>query len=98
MLVKNENEDNGAFLIPALQKLIANGEVEGTRILILTPSIERAKAIDEMIWAMGYHAQVSSTSISMKGDKIAQEQAKKKKISRNRDCKHRRWLSIAIIN
>jgi superfamily II DNA/RNA helicase len=75
LLVKNENEDNGAFLIPALQKLIANGEVKGTRILILTPSIERAKAIDEMIWAMGYHAQVSSTSLSMKGDKIAQEQA-----------------------
>jgi len=75
LLVKNESEDNGAFLIPALQKLIANGEVKGTRILILTPSIERAKAIDEMIWAMGYHAQVSSTSLSMKGDKAAQEQA-----------------------
>ena len=75
LLVKNESEDSGAFLIPALQKLIANGEVSGTRILILTPSIERAKAIDEMIWAMGYHAQVSSTSLSMKGDKVAQEQA-----------------------
>jgi superfamily II DNA/RNA helicase len=75
LLVKNEVEDNGAFLIPALQKLIANGEVSGTRILILTPSIERAKAIDEMIWAMGYHAQVSSTSLSMKGDKTSQEQA-----------------------
>ncbi|MEP1152330.1 MAG: DEAD/DEAH box helicase [Balneola sp.] len=75
LLVKNESEDNGAFLIPALQKLIANGEVTGTRILILTPSIERANAIDEMIWAMGYHAQVSSTSLSMKGDKVAQEQA-----------------------
>ncbi|MEQ8883347.1 MAG: ATP-dependent helicase, partial [Balneola sp.] len=24
LLVKNESEDNGAFLIPALQKLIAN--------------------------------------------------------------------------
>lgn len=75
LLVKNETEDNGAFLIPALQKLIAHGEVQGTRILILTPSTERAKAIDEMIWAMGYHAQISSTSLSMKGDKNAQEQA-----------------------
>jgi len=75
LLVKNESEDNGAFLIPALQKLIAKGEVTGTRILILTPSIERAKAIDELIWAMGYHAQVSSTSLSMKGDKVTQEQA-----------------------
>lgn len=75
LLVKNENEDNGAFLIPALQKLIANGEAQGTRILILTPSIERAKAIDEMIWAMGYHAQIDSASLSMKGDKNAQEKA-----------------------
>ncbi len=75
LLVKNEDEDNGAFLIPALQKLIANGEAQGTRILILTPSVERAKAIDEMIWAMGYHAQISSTSLSMKGDRKEQEQA-----------------------
>jgi superfamily II DNA/RNA helicase len=75
MLVKNEEEDKAAFLIPALQKLIANGEATGTRILILTPSIERAKAIDEMIWAMGYHAQVSSASLSMKGDRATQEQA-----------------------
>ncbi len=75
LLIKNENEDNGAFLIPVLQKLIANGEAQGTRILILTPSVERAKAIDELIWAMGYHAQISSASLSMKGDKSDQEQA-----------------------
>ncbi|MEX0719342.1 MAG: DEAD/DEAH box helicase [Balneolaceae bacterium] len=75
LLVKHEAEDDGVFLIPALHKLSGNGEVSGTRVLILTPSIERAKIIDEAIWAMGYHAQISSVSLSMKGNREEQEQA-----------------------
>ncbi|MTI87694.1 MAG: DEAD/DEAH box helicase [Balneolaceae bacterium] len=77
ILVKNEAEEEGVFLIPALQKLTTNGEVSGTKVLILTPSIERAKHIDELIWAMGYHAQISSAPISMKGNREEQEQAVK---------------------
>lgn len=75
MLVKTEAEEEGAFLIPALQKIAENGEVSGTQVLILTPSTERAKTIDELIWAMGYHAQISSALLSMKGDKSEQEEA-----------------------
>lgn len=75
MLVKHEAGDDGVFLIPALQKLTTNGEVSGTRVLILTPSIERAKDIDEKVWAMGYHAQISSASLSMKGNREEQQQA-----------------------
>ncbi|MBO6522765.1 MAG: DEAD/DEAH box helicase [Balneolaceae bacterium] len=75
LLVKNEAEDEGTFLIPALQKVVENGEVTGTQVLILTPSIERAAKIDEMIWAMGYHAQISSALLAMKGKKSEQEQA-----------------------
>ena len=75
LLVKNETGDTGVFLIPALHKLNSNGEVSGTRILILTPSVERVKLIDEAIWAMGYHAQISSASLSMKGNREEQEQA-----------------------
>ena len=66
MLVKTESDDDGVFLIPALQKLTTYGEVSGTKVFILTPSIERAKALDETVWAMGYHAQISSASLSMK--------------------------------
>lgn len=78
MLAKHEaGEDDGVFLIPALQKLTTNGEVSGTRVLILTPSIERVKAIDETVWAMGYHAELSSASLSMKGNREEQEQALK---------------------
>lgn len=75
MLVKNEAEEVATFVIPALQTLINNGEVSGTHILILTPSVERAKLIDEMFWAVGYHTQVSSAQITMKGDKNEQEKA-----------------------
>lgn len=75
MLVKHEAGDDGVFLIPALQKLTTNGEVTGTRVLILTPSIERVKEIDETVWAMGYHAQISSAALSMKGIKTVQEEA-----------------------
>ncbi|MEQ8523924.1 DEAD/DEAH box helicase [Gracilimonas sp.] len=75
MLVKHEAGDDGVFLIPALQKLTSNGEVSGIRVLILTPSIERVKEIDETVWAMGYHAQISSAALSMKGIRTAQEEA-----------------------
>jgi len=75
MLVKTESDDDGVFLIPALQKLTTYGEVSGTKVLILTPSIERAKALDETVWAMGYHAQISSASLSMKGNREEQEKA-----------------------
>ncbi len=75
MLVNHEAGDDGVFLIPALQKLTSNGEVSGIRVLILTPSIERVKEIDEKVWAMGYHAQISSAALSMKGIRTAQEEA-----------------------
>src|SRR5690554_2648734 len=75
LLVKNEAGDTGIFLIPAVHILTANGELSETKILILTPSVERIKLIDEAIWAMGYHAQISSASLSMKGNRGEQEQA-----------------------
>ena len=75
MLVKTEAGDEGIFLIPALQKVLQNGEANGTQVLILTPSIERAQKIDELVWAMGYHAQISSALVAMKGDKETQQQA-----------------------
>ena len=75
VIVKADSDDVSTFLIPALQKVAERGESSGTQVLILTPSIERAASIDEMIWAIGYHAQISSASMAMKGDKAAQEQA-----------------------
>jgi len=70
-----KNGEEGAFLVPALQKMISGGEAQGTRILILTPSVERANKIDELIWAMGYHAQIECASLSMRGNYSEQEKA-----------------------
>lgn len=75
LLVKTEAEDDGTFLIPALQKIAKNGEATGTQVLILTPTIERATKIDELVWAIGYHAQISSALLAMKGNKTEQEKA-----------------------
>ncbi len=75
MLVQHEAGDDGVFLIPTLQKLITHGEVSGTQVVILTPSVERVKEIDETVWAMGYHAQISSAALSMEGIRTVQEEA-----------------------
>lgn len=75
LLVRSESGDIVSFLIPTLKTLVEHGEKEGTKVLILTPSIERAAAIDELIWAAGYHAQISSALLAIKGNKEEQEQA-----------------------
>lgn len=75
VLVETHANDDLAFLIPALQKITEIGEVNGTQVLILTPSIERAEKIDEQIWALGYHAQINSALMALKGDKAEQEEA-----------------------
>ncbi len=75
VLVETDTNDDLAFLIPAVQKIIEHGGVKGTQVLILTPSIERAEILDQQIWALGYHAQINSALMAMKGDKNLQEQA-----------------------
>jgi len=67
---------NGSFIIPVLENF-NKSEKKGTRALILTPSVEGAKSIDEKIWAMGYHAQIECAPIDMRGDWDEQEQALK---------------------
>ncbi len=76
LLVKNSDfaGEHAAVLIPAIQKLATNGQHKGIRVLILTPSPDRAQKLDELIWAIGYHAQIGSVSLSMEGD--VNEQAK----------------------
>ena len=66
---------NGAFIIPALEKLIRSKDKEGCRILVLTPHSEDANTIDELVWAMGYHAQIDCAPIELNGDEKEQVQA-----------------------
>jgi len=44
------------------------GQVQGTQVLIVTPHPEDAQQIDELVWAMGYHAQIECATVGLDGD------------------------------
>lgn len=52
----------GAFIIPIMDRII-NGDREGTKALILTPTRELAQQIDEQIFAVGYHTGITSATV-----------------------------------
>ncbi len=64
-----------SFVIPALEMIEEQDEKEGTSVLILTPNPEESQEIDELVWAMGYHAQIECASIDLDGDPEEQEEA-----------------------
>lgn len=71
-----DGEDkNGVIAITALQKFSSIEEIEGTHILILTPDPKEANEIDQLIWAMGYHAEVECAAIDLDGDEQEQKKA-----------------------
>lgn len=55
----------GAFVVPILQEVIKKRDTDESspHALILTPTRELAKQVDEMIFAMGYHTGVSSATV-----------------------------------
>jgi len=52
----------GAFVIPLMEKILKS-EREGVKALILTPTRELATQIDQEIFAIGYHADISSATV-----------------------------------
>lgn len=76
-LIKSEpgKNKNGAIIIPALERIEQKEEVEGTVALILTPNSKEAKEMDELVWAMGYHAQIECASVDLDGERQEQEEA-----------------------
>jgi len=64
----------GAFVIPLLQKILQS-EAEGTQALILAPTRELARQIDEQIVAIGYHTGVTSAIVIGGSDFAAQAKA-----------------------
>lgn len=68
-------DDMRSFIIPSLEKLIRNKKKEGARILIVTPHSDDAREIEEMIWAIGYHAQIQCATVGLNGDWDEQKQA-----------------------
>lgn len=52
----------GAFVIPLMDKILRD-QTGHTQTLILTPTRELARQIDEQIFAIGYHAGISSATV-----------------------------------
>ncbi len=52
----------GAFVIPLMDKILSDRSGH-TQALILTPTRELARQIDEQIFAIGYHAGISSATV-----------------------------------
>ncbi|MGF1668831.1 MAG: DEAD/DEAH box helicase [Balneolaceae bacterium] len=52
----------GAFVIPLMEKIL-NSNRDGIKALILSPTRELAKQIDEEIFAIGYHSGISSATV-----------------------------------
>ncbi|WP_395257655.1 DEAD/DEAH box helicase [Halalkalibaculum sp. DA3122] len=80
VLVKATDDDKGkygSFIIPALERIIQTKDDEaekGTQVLVLTPNHEDGQKIDELFWAMGYHAQVECATVGLDGKREEQEQ------------------------
>lgn len=56
------------YLISLLNEISKSDRREGTRAIILTADKDRAKVIDEWIWAIGYHASIESACITKEGN------------------------------
>jgi superfamily II DNA/RNA helicase len=56
------------YLISLLNELSKSDRRQGTRAIVVTADKERAKVLDEWIWAIGYHASIESACITEEGD------------------------------
>ncbi len=66
----------GAFVIPIMDRILKNNEKRsGVKALILSPTRELAKQIDEEIFAIGYHTGLTSATVIGGSDFAAQVNA-----------------------
>ncbi|WP_138431174.1 DEAD/DEAH box helicase [Fodinibius saliphilus] len=81
-LIKAEpgSDKIASFVIPALEMIDDREEQEGASVLVLTPNPDESQQIDELVWAMGYHAQIESASVDMDSDAEEQEEALKSNV------------------
>ncbi len=66
----------GAFIIPIMEKVLQSNR-DGVKALILSPTRELASQIDEQIFAIGYHAGISSATVIGGSDFSVQAKALK---------------------
>jgi len=63
------------YLISLLNQIAQSDRRQGTRAIILSNDKERARQLDEWIWAIGYHASIESACITEDGDPGEQKKA-----------------------
>lgn len=76
-LVINTNTDQKpelGYFLSLLNKISKSDRRQGTRAIILAADPERAKQLDEWVWAVGYHAQIESACL-LPGDKSNEHKA-----------------------
>jgi superfamily II DNA/RNA helicase len=66
-----ENPEVG-YLISLFNELTKSERRQGTRAIILAGNKERAKKLDEWIWAIGYHASIESACFTTDGNEEEQ--------------------------
>ncbi len=69
-----ENPEVG-YLISLLNELTKSERRQGTRAIIIAGNKERAKKLDEWIWAIGYHASIESACFTTDGNEEEQVSA-----------------------
>lgn len=66
-----ENPEVG-YLISLLNELTKSERRQGTRAIIIAGNKDRAKKLDEWIWAIGYHASIESACFTTDGNEEEQ--------------------------
>jgi superfamily II DNA/RNA helicase len=62
-----EEKPESGYLISLLNEISKTERRQGTRAIVITGNKERAKSLDEWIWAIGYHASIESACITEDG-------------------------------
>lgn len=77
LLIKNNGDKGkyGSVVIPALEKMIRDGDTGDTRVLVLTPNPKEAREIDELVWALGYHKQIECATVDLDKERDKQVEA-----------------------
>lgn len=63
------------YLVMMLDDIAKSERRQGVRAVIIAPTEERAKEIDEWVWAVGYHARIESACITESGKQEEQSSA-----------------------
>jgi superfamily II DNA/RNA helicase len=63
-----EEKPETGYLISLLNEISKTERRQGTRAIVLAGNKERAKSLDEWIWAIGYHASIESACITEDGN------------------------------